>query len=76
MPCVPVTEPLRTDLVPVYSFGETDTYRQVVLSEGSLGRKVQVIFKQVVGFAPCLFKGERWFLMPYRSPITTVGQCQ
>ncbi|XP_031428363.1 diacylglycerol O-acyltransferase 2-like isoform X1 [Clupea harengus] len=61
-----------TDLVPVYSFGETDTYRQVVLSEGSLGRKVQVIFKQVVGFAPCLFKGERWFLMPYRSPITTV----
>ena len=76
MPCVPFTEPLRADLVPVYSFGETDTYRQVVLSEGSLGRKVQVIFKQVVGFAPCLFKGERWFLMPYRSPITTVGQCQ
>lgn len=60
------------DLVPVYSFGENDLFRQVVFSEGSFGRRLQAIFKQVMGFAPCLFKGERWLLMPYRSPVFTV----
>ncbi|XP_076130626.1 diacylglycerol O-acyltransferase 2-like isoform X1 [Alosa pseudoharengus] len=60
------------DLVPVYSFGENDLFRQVKFSEGSMGRRFQAIFKKVMGFAPCLFKGERWLLMPYRSPVFTV----
>ncbi|XP_030637407.1 2-acylglycerol O-acyltransferase 3b [Chanos chanos] len=60
------------DLVPVYSFGENDLFKQVVFPEGSMGRRLQSIFKHVMGFAPCLFAGERWLLMPYRSPVTTV----
>ncbi|KAL2094916.1 hypothetical protein ACEWY4_009635 [Coilia grayii] len=60
------------DLVPVYSFGENDLFRQVVLPDGSPGRRLQALFKRAMGFAPCLFKGERWFFMPYRTPVTTV----
>lgn len=60
------------DLVPVYSFGENELFRQVVLSEGSLGRKLQDLFKKIMGFAPCLFFGERWVCLPFRSPVTTV----
>ncbi|XP_051958420.1 2-acylglycerol O-acyltransferase 3b isoform X3 [Xyrauchen texanus] len=60
------------DLVPVYSFGENELFQQVVLPEGSVGRRLQALFKQVMGFAPCLFTGERWLLLPYRSPVTTV----
>uniref|UniRef100_A0A8C1WIN5 Acyltransferase n=1 Tax=Cyprinus carpio TaxID=7962 RepID=A0A8C1WIN5_CYPCA len=62
------------DLVPVYSFGENELFPQVVLSEGSVGRRLQVLFKQIMGFAPCLFTGGRWLLLPYRRPVTTVGQ--
>uniref|UniRef100_A0AAY4EN75 Acyltransferase n=1 Tax=Denticeps clupeoides TaxID=299321 RepID=A0AAY4EN75_9TELE len=60
------------DLVPVYSFGENELYKQVVLPEGSWGRRLQALFKQIMGFAPCLFLGERWLFLPYRTPITTV----
>ncbi|XP_062844273.1 2-acylglycerol O-acyltransferase 3b [Trichomycterus rosablanca] len=60
------------DLVPVYSFGENELFPQVLLSEGSVGRKLQALFKQVMGFAPCLFTGGRWLLLPYRRPIITV----
>ncbi|XP_076867009.1 LOW QUALITY PROTEIN: 2-acylglycerol O-acyltransferase 3b [Brachyhypopomus gauderio] len=59
-------------LVPVYSFGENELFPQVVLSEGSVGRRLQALFKQVVGFAPCIFTGGRWLLLPYRRPVTTV----
>ncbi len=65
---------LRADLVPVYSFGENELFPQVVLSEGSVGRRLQALFKQIMGFAPCLFTGGRWLLLPYRHPVTTVGQ--
>lgn len=65
---------LRADLVPVYSFGENELFPQVVLSDGSVGRRLQALFKQVMGFAPCLFTGGRWLLLPYRRPVTTVGQ--
>lgn len=64
----------RADLVPVYSFGENELFRQVIFSEGSLGRRLQDLFKKIMGFAPCLFVGERLALMPYRIPITTVGE--
>uniref|UniRef100_A0A673C0J8 Acyltransferase n=1 Tax=Sphaeramia orbicularis TaxID=375764 RepID=A0A673C0J8_9TELE len=60
------------DLVPVYSFGENELFQQVIFSEGSLGRKLQDLFKKVMGFAPCLFVGERFALLPYRKPVTTV----
>ncbi|XP_035383145.1 2-acylglycerol O-acyltransferase 3b isoform X2 [Electrophorus electricus] len=59
-------------LVPVYSFGENELFPQVVLPEGSVGRRLQALFKQVMGFAPCLFTGGRWLLLPYRRPVTTV----
>lgn len=60
------------DLVPVYSFGENELFQQVIFSEDSLGRKLQDLFKRVMGFAPCLFVGERFAFLPYRTPITTV----
>ncbi|XP_071391018.1 2-acylglycerol O-acyltransferase 3b [Centroberyx affinis] len=60
------------DLVPVYSFGENELFRQVIFSEGSIGRKLQDLFKKIMGFAPCLFVGERLAWLPYRTPITTV----
>ncbi|KAM7397836.1 hypothetical protein PAMA_005932 [Pampus argenteus] len=63
---------LGADLVPVYSFGENELFRQIVFSEGSLGRRLQDLFKKIMGFAPCLFLGEHLALVPYRTPITTV----
>uniref|UniRef100_A0A8C3B275 Acyltransferase n=1 Tax=Cyclopterus lumpus TaxID=8103 RepID=A0A8C3B275_CYCLU len=63
---------VRADLVPVYSFGENELFQQVVFSEGSLGRRLQDLFKKIMGFAPCLFVGERLAFLPYKTPITTV----
>lgn len=66
------------DLVPVYSFGENEAYKQVVFEEGSWGRWVQRKFQKYIGFAPCVFHGcgffsaESWGLVPYSNPITTV----
>lgn len=60
------------DLVPVYSFGENELFQQVVFSEGSLGRRLQDLFKKIMGFAPCLFAGERLAVLPYKIPITTI----
>ncbi|KAM6983422.1 2-acylglycerol O-acyltransferase 3b [Tautogolabrus adspersus] len=60
------------DLVPVYSFGENELFQQVIFSNGSLGRRLQDLFKKIMGFAPCLFVGERMAFMPYRTQVTTV----
>ncbi|XP_045895886.1 2-acylglycerol O-acyltransferase 3b isoform X2 [Micropterus dolomieu] len=60
------------DLVPVYSFGENELFKQVIFSDGSLGRKLQDLFKKIMGFAPCLFVGERLAFLPYKTPVTTV----
>ncbi|KAK5601036.1 hypothetical protein CRENBAI_005271 [Crenichthys baileyi] len=60
------------DLVPVYSFGENELFQQVIFSEDSLGRRLQGLFKTIMGFAPCLFVGERIALLPYRKQVTTV----
>lgn len=65
---------LRADLVPVYSFGENELFRQVIFSEGSVGRRLQDLFKRLVGFAPCVFLGDRFGLLAYQRPITTVGE--
>lgn len=70
----------RADLVPVFSFGENDIFRQVRFPEGSLLRRLQLRFKQLAGFAPCLFVGRSlffsrcWGLLPQPSPITVVGE--
>lgn len=60
------------DLVPVYSFGENELFQQVIFSEGSFGRQLQDLIKKIMGFGPCLFVGERYGIMPYRRPVTTV----
>ncbi|CAJ1064146.1 -acylglycerol O-acyltransferase 3b isoform X1 [Xyrichtys novacula] len=60
------------DLVPVYSFGENELFQQVIFSDGSLGRRLQDLFKKIMGFAPCLFVGERIAFLPYKTPVTTV----
>lgn len=72
LPCPP--PPHRADLVPVYSFGETELFKQVVFPEGSMARSLQTTFKKLIGFAPCLFMGQSWGLVPYKRPVTTVGQ--
>ncbi|XP_075291582.1 diacylglycerol O-acyltransferase 2-like [Opisthocomus hoazin] len=65
-------------LVPSFSFGENDLFRQVVFEEGSWMRSIQKRFQKMMGFAPCVFYGRgltsvrsRGFL-PYARPITTV----
>ncbi|XP_008331345.1 2-acylglycerol O-acyltransferase 3b [Cynoglossus semilaevis] len=60
------------DLVPVYSFGENELFRQVIFSEGSFSRRCQDLFKNIMGFAPCLFVGGKFGVLPYRTPVTTV----
>lgn len=72
--------PCRADLVPTYSFGENEVYKQVIFEEGSWGRWVQKKFQKYIGFAPCIFHGrgffssDTWGLVPYSKPITTVGE--
>ncbi|XP_025784612.1 diacylglycerol O-acyltransferase 2 [Puma concolor] len=66
------------DLVPTYSFGENEVYKQVIFEEGSWGRWVQKKFQKYIGFAPCIFHGrglfssDTWGLVPYSKPITTI----
>ncbi|XP_061073422.1 diacylglycerol O-acyltransferase 2-like isoform X2 [Conger conger] len=66
------------DLVPVFSFGENEVYRQLVFEEGSILSLFQKKVQKLVGVAPCLFHGrglfsaESWGFMPYCRPITSV----
>uniref|UniRef100_A0A8D0HCC9 Monoacylglycerol O-acyltransferase 3 n=1 Tax=Sphenodon punctatus TaxID=8508 RepID=A0A8D0HCC9_SPHPU len=68
------------DLVPVYSFGENDIFQQHRFPDGSWLRHLQLRFKQLTGFAPCLFHGRGvflshlWGLLPFPAPITVVGE--
>ncbi|TNN76937.1 Diacylglycerol O-acyltransferase 2 [Liparis tanakae] len=52
-----------SDLVPVYSFGENDAYKQVIFEEGTYWRHLQRRLQKILGFAPCLFHG-------FGEPIT------
>lgn len=71
---------LRSDLVPVYSFGENDAYKQVIFEEGSYWRIWQKRLQKLLGFAPCLFHGcglffsSSWGIVPFCKPITTIGE--
>ncbi|KHN73696.1 2-acylglycerol O-acyltransferase 1 [Toxocara canis] len=65
------------DLVPSYSFGENDVYRQTQNPLGSPLRNIQNQVKAKCGFCPPLFMGRSIFgipfgILPYRRPITTV----
>ncbi|XP_065644154.1 2-acylglycerol O-acyltransferase 2-A [Hydra vulgaris] len=64
-------------LVPVYSFGENDLYKQVSNSHGSILRKIQERFRRWITFAPVVFYGRGIFqynfgILPFRRKITTV----
>ncbi|KAG7222810.1 hypothetical protein INR49_016062 [Caranx melampygus] len=67
-----------SDLVPVYSFGENDAYKQVIFEEGSWWRSIQKRLQKILGFAPCvfhgcgLFFGNSWGIVPFCNPITTI----
>ncbi|XP_050789469.1 2-acylglycerol O-acyltransferase 3 isoform X1 [Gopherus flavomarginatus] len=59
-------------LVPVYSFGENEVFRQLIFRPGSRLRHLQLRFKDLTGFAPCLFWGRG--PLPFPSPVTVVGE--
>ncbi|XP_036135613.1 2-acylglycerol O-acyltransferase 3 [Molossus molossus] len=65
-------------LVPVYSFGENDVYKCKTFATVSWQHRCQIIFKNVMGFSPCIFWGRSllwansWGLLPFPVPITTV----
>ncbi|XP_055429569.1 2-acylglycerol O-acyltransferase 1 isoform X1 [Bubalus kerabau] len=64
-------------LVPVFSFGENELFKQVSNPEGSWLRNVQEKLQKIMGFALPLFHARGIFqynfgLIPYRKPIHTV----
>uniref|UniRef100_A0A0M3ILI2 Acyltransferase n=1 Tax=Ascaris lumbricoides TaxID=6252 RepID=A0A0M3ILI2_ASCLU len=64
-------------LVPVYHFGENDTFSQLTNERGSTLRKFQVIFRRYAGFSSPIFSGRGIFnytfgILPFRTPIHTV----
>ncbi|XP_032940184.1 2-acylglycerol O-acyltransferase 3 isoform X2 [Catharus ustulatus] len=62
-----------TPLVPVYVFGEQDTFGVPSLAEGSWLRRLQRGLKGILGFAPCIFWGRGGLpLLPFRVPLTVV----
>ncbi|XP_007964633.3 2-acylglycerol O-acyltransferase 1 [Chlorocebus sabaeus] len=66
-----------TSLVPVFSFGENELFKQVDNPEGSWIRTVQDKLQKIMGFALPLFHARGVFqynfgLMPYRKAIHTV----
>ncbi|CAD5220369.1 unnamed protein product [Bursaphelenchus xylophilus] len=65
------------DLVPSYSFGENDIFKQSDNDRGTNLRQLQSLIKKVCGFCPPLFHGRgiiyRSFgILPFRRPIKTV----
>jgi 2-acylglycerol O-acyltransferase 2 len=66
-------------LVPMYNFGENKTYDQLDNRRGTRLRNFQTTFKRYFGFSAPIFFGRGIFqysvgLIPYRTPITTVGK--
>ncbi|KAK5970495.1 hypothetical protein GCK32_002701 [Trichostrongylus colubriformis] len=64
-------------LVPVYTFGENDIYKQVDNPQGSLLHKFQILCKRYLGVSMPLFYGRGLFqlnfgFLPQRVPINTV----
>jgi len=63
-------------LVPVYSFGQNDSYNQVIYNSDSTLRIIQKQFQKKLGFAIPFFYGTGLFskfgFLPKRKPINTV----
>ncbi|XP_040829753.1 2-acylglycerol O-acyltransferase 3-like [Ochotona curzoniae] len=65
-------------LVPVYSFGENDTFKTKTFPKNSWQYLCQVTFKKFTRISPCIFWGRNlfssnsWGLLPLARPITTV----
>ncbi|XP_017888695.1 2-acylglycerol O-acyltransferase 2-A-like [Ceratina calcarata] len=64
-------------LVPVFSFGETNTYDQVYGPQGSLFRRIQEYIRSLITVAPVIIKGRGFFqysfgVLPRRTPVTVV----
>ncbi|KAK6014143.1 diacylglycerol acyltransferase [Ostertagia ostertagi] len=64
-------------LVPVYTFGENDIYKQLDNPEGSLVHKFQVFSERLLGKPVALFYGRGLFqnnfgFLPFRTPVDTV----
>ncbi|XP_042545066.1 2-acylglycerol O-acyltransferase 2 [Dipodomys spectabilis] len=64
-------------LVPIFSFGENDLYKQISNPPGSWLRYVQNKLQKNMGLSLPLFHGRGVFqyslgLMPFRQPITTI----
>ena len=64
-------------LVPVFSFGENELFKQISNPEGSWLRALQNRMQKIMGFALPLFHARGIFqynfgLIPYRKPIHTV----
>ena len=69
----------RAALVPIFSFGENDIFKQVENSRGSWVRWFQDRLQKIIRVSIPLFYGcgvfqDSFGLMPYRRPITTVGE--
>lgn len=70
---------LRAALVPIFSFGENDAFDQVENLPGSWLRWCQDRLQRIMGISLPLFHGQGVFqhsfgFLPYRRPITTVGE--
>lgn len=66
-------------LVPVFSFGEIQTFRQLDSPPNSFFHRFQEFFRRIIGIAPILPIGRGFFqyslgLVPRRHKITTVGK--
>lgn len=66
---------IGSPIVPVMSFGETDTFDQVDSPEGSKLRKFQEFVRKLTGIAPIIAKGRGPLgMMPRRKPVTILGK--
>ncbi|XP_055347255.1 acyl-CoA wax alcohol acyltransferase 1-like [Paramacrobiotus metropolitanus] len=63
-------------LVPIFAFGENDTYELAFHRDSVVYRFQRFVQKKVLGFCPALIKGRGFFggsgLLPKRVPITVV----
>uniref|UniRef100_A0A8C3AFZ1 Acyltransferase n=1 Tax=Cyclopterus lumpus TaxID=8103 RepID=A0A8C3AFZ1_CYCLU len=67
-------------LVPVFSFGENELFDQVGNQKGTWLRWLQERLQRIMGISLPLFHARGIFqysfgLLPYRKPISTVGEC-
>ena len=69
----------RADLVPVFSFGENELFKQASNPQGSWLRRFQEKLRKWLTFAPVIFYGRGIFqynfgFLPFRKRITTIGK--